>query len=75
MTAIKRSISQFAASVPIGARVLDVGCGLRPYESLFGHVTYIGIDVLVIGRGQEGKSQTMNLTGSTFRWIQVPSMQ
>lgn len=55
--------------------MLDVGCGLRPYESLFGHVTYIGIDVLVIGRGQEGKSQTMNLTGSTFRWIQVPSMQ
>lgn len=33
-----------------GVRWLDVGCGSRPYESLFPLGTYIGVDVAVSGR-------------------------
>lgn len=29
---------------------LDVGCGTRPYENLFPHGTYLGVDVIQSGR-------------------------
>lgn len=36
--------------IELGDKWLDVGCGSRPYESLFLHGTYIGVDVAVSGR-------------------------
>ena len=56
MTAIRKAIESFAASIPEKKRVLDVGCGLKPYESYFSHCTYIGIDVAESGREASNKT-------------------
>lgn len=37
-------------SVRPGQTWLDVGCGLRPYESLFAEARYVGVDVASSGR-------------------------
>lgn len=45
-------ISEAISALRIGPndKWLDVGCGSRPYESLFPRSTYIGVDVAVSGR-------------------------
>jgi SAM-dependent methyltransferase len=53
-TAISRWIATFAGGAAPG-RILDVGCGTRPYEPLFTGWEYIGIDVAVSGRPAEYK--------------------
>lgn len=55
MNSIANAILSFSKSLPHGKRVLDVGCGLRPYEDFFSHTSYIGIDVESSGRANSGK--------------------
>jgi SAM-dependent methyltransferase len=52
---IRGAVEVFARGIRPGARVLDVGCGLRPYEPLFAHASYTGMDVRSSGREMEGK--------------------
>jgi SAM-dependent methyltransferase len=47
---IRRHIENFAKELRPGSRVLDVGCGLRPYEHFFVKSQYLGIDVETSGR-------------------------
>jgi len=54
-TPISACVEEFASTLVVGADVVDVGCGLRPYESFFAHTGYLGIDVDVSGREAEGK--------------------
>jgi len=63
MSDIHNAIMALAARLPDGYRVLDVGCGLRPYEYLFSHGTYIGIDVSQSGRAEEGKKMDYEFDG------------
>src|SRR3954471_14690597 len=47
----RRLVSAIGRSVSAsGGTWLDIGCGKRPYESLFGGHAYVGIDVPVSGR-------------------------
>lgn len=41
---IAEFVAQAAASLPIGARIADVGAGEAPYRELFSHVEYITVD-------------------------------
>lgn len=43
-SAIVAFVSDFAASLPPGARVLDVGAGSQPYRPLFHHQDYVAHD-------------------------------
>ena len=63
MSAIKLAVEGFSKTVVGGARVLDVGCGLRPYEVFFSHAKYIGIDVAQSGRLAEGKKIDFEFDG------------
>lgn len=45
---------------------LDVGCGDRPYEDLFGHGKYVGIDVKVSGRNDKLKKPDIFYDGETI---------
>ena len=45
---IYKGIRSMAARIS-GGNLLDVGCGMKPYESLFDVNTYIGIDILTSG--------------------------
>lgn len=40
-----RAMKEFAAATPKNARILDVGCGLKPYRDLFASGSYTGIDI------------------------------
>jgi SAM-dependent methyltransferase len=53
-TAIAQWVADFATASPPG-RILDVGCGTRPYEGLFASWDYVGIDVEESGRAGELK--------------------
>lgn len=63
MSAIKLAVENFSKTVARGARVLDVGCGLRPYETFFSHAKYTGIDVAESGRLAEGKKIDFEFDG------------
>jgi SAM-dependent methyltransferase len=60
---IYKELVKFAKGIAKGSRVLDVGCGLKPYESLFSHCSYIGIDVEKSGRESEGKKMDYEFDG------------
>lgn len=45
---------------------LDVGCGLRPYESSFPQGVYIGVDIEVSGRNSELKAPDHYYDGRTL---------
>jgi ubiquinone/menaquinone biosynthesis C-methylase UbiE len=47
---LMEKVRTFGESLGAGSRVLDVGCGLRPYERFFAHCEYVGVDVEVSGR-------------------------
>ena len=47
-------------------KCLDVGCGDRPYESLFFQGSYLGIDVLTSGRSEELKKPDLYYDGVTI---------
>lgn len=62
-TAIRRSVERFAAGLEAGGRVLDVGCGLKPYEECFANATYVGIDVEESGREASEKTADAYFNG------------
>src|SRR6266508_5991654 len=43
---LARDMSLEAARLPPGALVLDAGCGAKPYESLFTHCRFLGLDLM-----------------------------
>lgn len=55
MNSIIHTVEMFSKTIPPDSTVLDVGCGLRPYERFFTHGQYIGIDVESSGRESTGK--------------------
>lgn len=63
MSAISEAIETFAKTIPDNRLILDVGCGLRPYEKFFTQSTYIGIDVAKSGREAEGKEIDFEFDG------------
>lgn len=52
---IEKEIRIFAESIKSPKDILDVGCGLRPYERFFKGCKYIGIDVEASGRDSNNK--------------------
>jgi SAM-dependent methyltransferase len=52
---IAAAVERFARDLPPNVRVLDVGCGRRPYAGFFGPTHYIGLDVSASGRHGEDK--------------------
>jgi SAM-dependent methyltransferase len=60
---IEKQVILFARSLPLGSRVLDVGCGLRPYEKYFAGSRYVGLDVHDSGRGANGKRADVYFDG------------
>lgn len=66
MNEISIAVFNFSKTLPVGARILDVGCGTRPYEKFFSHGTYIGIDVYVSGRDKSGKYPDFEFDGITI---------
>jgi SAM-dependent methyltransferase len=50
------AITKFAKTVPKEARVIDVGCGLKPYRKLFATESYKGIDIQGGGHTDEAKT-------------------
>ena len=64
MSDIRKAIENFSTTIPNGSKILDVGCGLRPYEIYFTGSNYIGIDVFISGRGDEGKAPDYEFDGT-----------
>ena len=60
---ISSSVSDFGRSLASASRVLDVGCGARPYQSFFAHCEYVGVDVEVSGRPAEHKQPNAFFNG------------
>ncbi len=60
-----QNISLFADGVPAEARVLDIGCGLKPYRSLFVAKEYIGIDIEGGGHSDQAKVVDVYYDGRT----------
>lgn len=60
---IRSSVLDFAASIPRGGKVVDVGCGQRPYEDFFAHCEYVGIDVEASGRSAVHKRPHVYFNG------------
>jgi SAM-dependent methyltransferase len=52
---IAAAVERFARDLPPNVRVLDVGCGRRPYAGFFESAHYIGLDVSASGRQGEDK--------------------
>ena len=65
-TAISRTVAAFAGSLPAGARVLDVGCGTKPYAPLFAQGEYVGIDVESSGRAAHEKTADVYFDGESI---------
>lgn len=63
---ITKYIKEFGNEVGPDLKVLDVGCGLRPYEYFFSHCKYTGIDVEQSGRKTEDKKPDKYYDGSSI---------
>lgn len=70
VTPIAMVVHNFAASLPTGSRLLDVGCGLKPYAFMFTQSEYIGIDVEVSGRKYSQKAADI-----VFDGVHIPAQQ
>ena len=66
MTALATWVAAFAASQSEAGRVLDVGCGTKPYLFLFPSWEFVGIDVESSGRPAEGKDVDAWFDGLTI---------
>lgn len=55
---LHKAVKKFAREIGTGKNILDVGCGLKPYQKLFQGNDYTGIDV----RGGGHKDATKNVT-------------
>jgi SAM-dependent methyltransferase len=49
---VRREFMMAARSIPAGARVLDVGCGLANFRSCVPHAHYTGLDPHMAGKSQ-----------------------
>ena len=58
---IKKNIHYFD-----GGYLLDVGCGRKPYESLFNVTSYIGLDIAGGGHNDDAKSADVYYDGKVF---------
>lgn len=54
-----QAISKFANETGNNAEIIDVGCGLKPYRSLFQSPHYIGIDIA--GGGHSDSAKTVDV--------------
>lgn len=56
-----------ARAVEITGRVLDFGCGSKPYRELFAHVDdYVGMDIAVSGHDHQNSHVDVYYDGKTF---------
>jgi SAM-dependent methyltransferase len=62
-SSIEAAVRSFAKTLPAGSRVLDVGCGLRPYERFFVGHHYVGVDVAESGRKSSDKRADIYFNG------------
>jgi len=61
--ALLKNIMDLAPKV--SGRVLDVGCGTKPYAKLFGHISYVGLDIDVPHNRESNKADFF-YDGKTF---------
>jgi SAM-dependent methyltransferase len=68
---LRNNLTSFIAESNISDQEqwLDVGCGDRPYESLFPKGVYIGIDVKISGRGDALKNPDYFYDGKVLPYI------
>ena len=64
--AIEKELQELGTAVEKGSRVLDVGCGNRPYQKFFGHCEYLGIDVEMSGRKLTDKEADLFYDGENI---------
>ncbi|MDX5321885.1 MAG: class I SAM-dependent methyltransferase, partial [Bacteroidota bacterium] len=55
-----------ALAPSISGKVLDVGCGRKPYRALFDCESYIGLDIENPGHSHENEDVDVFYDGSTF---------
>lgn len=51
-----RAITTFAKSTTATTKILDVGCGIKPYRHLFPAAEYVGIDIAGGGHADQAKT-------------------
>jgi SAM-dependent methyltransferase len=66
-TEIAKAVNRFSKTLTAGSKVLDLGCGLKPYQIYFQNMQYVGIDVEESGRNKSDK-----LTDVQFDGISIP---
>jgi SAM-dependent methyltransferase len=59
---LARAVKAAAGRTP-GGTLLDVGCGIKPYKSLFQVHRYVGLDVPVSGHRDDGKHNDVFFDG------------
>lgn len=59
-----KSIKHFGEN--ISGKTLDVGCGIKPYESLFSSSQYIGLDIEQSGHDHSNSKVDVYYDGKTF---------
>ncbi len=61
---MKHHVKNFATSLPQNSRLLDIGCGTKPYYSLFDiTIQYIGIEAFISGRPDTNKTSDLFFDG------------
>jgi SAM-dependent methyltransferase len=65
---LRRAVAALSGQLALSGRGtwLDLGCGARPYESLFAVERYIGLDVPVSGHPPEGKRHDLLFDGNNI---------
>lgn len=58
-----RHFAAYGKSVGTGKSILDVGCGIKPYEKLFAGNEYIGIEASQSGHADEAKNANVLFDG------------
>ena len=65
---LRRAVAALSSQLALNGRGiwLDLGCGARPYESLFAVERYVGLDVAVSGHPPEGKRHDLLFDGANI---------
>lgn len=66
--ALRRTVAEFASSLRADGtgRLIDVGCGPKPYRALFAVAEYVGVDVEVSGHPEALKTADVYYDGRTL---------